>query len=130
MFVSNLTIPATNNASAAISNREEGISFPYGSRFSHAVVATNCAGGTEANENREAILVRADRITGATIVIESDVEDLMRNSSNNEENPLLMPKDSVACYDSTVTNIREVFRTIGDILSPLNPLLLFRNLFN
>jgi polysaccharide biosynthesis/export protein len=130
VFVSNLTIPATNNASAAISNREEGISFPYGSRFSHAVVATNCAGGTEANENREAILVRADRITGATIVIESDIEDLMRNSSNNEENPLLMPKDSVACYDSTVTNIREVFRTIGDILSPLNPLLLFRNLFN
>jgi polysaccharide export outer membrane protein len=130
VFVSNLTIPAANNASAAVSNREEGISVPYGSRFSHAVVATNCAGGTDINEDRKAILVRADRITGKTIAIERDVEDLMRNSDNNEENPLLMPKDSVACYDSSATNARDLFRTIGDILSPLNPILLFRNLFN
>lgn len=130
VFVSNLTIPAANNASAAVSNREEGISVPYGSRFSHAVVATNCAGGTDISEDRKAILVRANRITGKTIAIERDVEDLMRNSDNNEENPLLMPKDSVACYDSSATNTRDLFRTIGDILSPLNPILLFRNLFN
>jgi polysaccharide biosynthesis/export protein len=130
VFVSNLTIPAGNNASAAVSNREEGISVPYGSRFSHAVVATNCAGGTDSNEDRKAVLVRADRITGQTLAIEREVEDLMRNSANNEENPLLMPKDSVACYDSSVTNLREVFRTIGEILTPLNPLLLFRTIFD
>lgn len=130
VFVSNLTLPAANNASAAISNREEGISFPYGSRFSHAVVASNCAGGTNTNKNRKAILVRADRLSGQTIAIERKVEDLLRNSNNNDENPSLMPKDSVTCYDSSVTNTRDIFRTIGDILSPLNPILLFRNLFN
>lgn len=127
VFVSNLTLPAGNNASAAISNREEGISFPYGSRFSHAVVSTNCVGGTaDTNADRKAILVRSERLTGKTTAFERKIEDLLRNSDDNDENPLLMPKDSVACYDSSVSNARDIFRTIGDILNPVN---LFLNLF-
>jgi polysaccharide biosynthesis/export protein len=130
VFVSNLIVPAANNASAAITNREEGISFPYGSRLSHAVVSTNCVGGTGVNRNRKAILVRADRLSGETFALERQVEDLIRNSHNNEENPLLLPKDSVACYDSSTTNLRDIFRTIGDILSPINPIIMFKELFN
>ena len=130
IFVSNLTVPASSNASSAIGNTQEGISVPYGSRFSHAVVATNCTGGTKSvNAGRKAILVRADLLTGETSVLETGIEDLLRKAENNEDNPLLMPKDAVACYDSSVSNTRDVFRTIADILSPLSPILLFRNLF-
>ena len=130
IFVSNLTIPADSNASSAVSNTQEGISLPYGSRFSHAVVATNCTGGTKSvNAGRDAILVRADDTTGETTVLEANIEELLRNSENNDHNPLLMPKDAVACYDSGVTNTRDIFRTITDILAPLNPILFIRNLF-
>ncbi len=123
VFVSNLTVPATSNATSAIGNREEGITFPYGARFSQAVISTNCAGGTQVtNASRRATLVRVNRLTGKTTAFDRSIEDLLRDSNNEADNPLLMPRDGVACYDSAVTNIRDVFRTIGEILNPLNPL--------
>lgn len=124
VFVSNLTVPSTSNATSSINNMEEGITFPYGARMSQAVIATNCAGGTKAtNADRKAILVRVDRLTGETTHMERDVEDLLRDSHNNDDNPLLMPKDGVACYDSGVTNTRDIFQLLGDIINP------FKNLF-
>ena len=121
VFVSNLTVPATSNSSSGIGNQEEGQTFPYGARFSQAVIATNCVGGTKStNANRKAILVRADRLTGEITYMERGVEDLIRDSHNNDDNPLLMPRDGVACYDSRVTNIRDIFQTIGDIINPFN----------
>jgi polysaccharide biosynthesis/export protein len=123
VFVSNLTIPSSSNATSSINNMEEGITFPYGARFSQAVIATNCAGGTDAtNAHRRAILVRVDRLTGETTHLDRGVEELIRDSHNNEDNPLLMPRDGVACYDSLVTNTRDVFQFLGDILSPLDTL--------
>jgi polysaccharide export outer membrane protein len=116
--ISNLTVPATSNASASVSR--DAITFPYGARFSQAVVSGNCVGGTQAtNANRYAILVRTDRLAGTTRVYESAIEDLMRESKD-DTNPFLMPDDGVACYDSTVTNVRDVFRSIVDILSPID----------
>ena len=127
VFVSNLTVPATSNAQSATGNRNEGISFPYGARFSQAVIAANCTGGIQAtNASRKAILMRVNQLTGETTIIDRSIEDLIRDSSNDADNPLLMPRDGVACYDSAVTNIRDVFRTIGEILNPLNP---FNRLF-
>lgn len=123
VFVSNLTVPATSNSTSAIGNTEEGIDFPYGARFSQAVIATNCAGGTDAtNADRRAILVRVNRLTGETTYLERDVEELMRNSHNNDDNPLLMPRDGVACYDSSVTNVRSIFQMLGDIIDPFKGL--------
>ena len=123
VFVSNLTVPSTSNATSSINNMEEGITFPYGARFSQAVIATNCAGGTKStNANRQAILVRVDRLTGETTHMERDVEDLLRDSHNNDDNPLLMPRDGVACYDSGVTNTRDIFQMLGDIINPLKNL--------
>ena len=120
VFVSNLTVPALNNAGSSVDNREEGITFPYGSRFSHAVIANNCAGGTQVtNANRHALLVRTNRLTGETTYLDRPVEDVLRKSTKEQQNPLLMPRDGVACYDSRVTNIRDVFRTLGDIFSPV-----------
>lgn len=128
ILVSNLAIPASSNTLASISNEQEGIKFPYGGRFSQAVVSTNCVGGTKAtNASRKAILVRVDRKTGKTSYLERPVEDLIRHSTTNAENPLLMPRDAVACYDSRVTNTRDVFRSIADIFTPAK--LLFDILF-
>lgn len=116
--ISNLTVPANSNASASL-NRE-AITFPYGARFSHAVVSGNCVGGTEtSNASRKAILVRTDRQTGVTNIYERSVEDLMRNSTD-ETNPFLMPDDGVACYDSTVTEVRDVAQTLLQIITPIN----------
>jgi polysaccharide biosynthesis/export protein len=128
VIVSNLTVPASSNSTSAIGNDEEGIAFTYGARFSQAVIATNCVGGTKTtNAHRSAILVRTNRLTGETTYLERSVEDLIRNSHNNEDNPFLMPRDGVACYDSRTTNVRDVFAAISQILNPVS---LIRNLFD
>lgn len=118
VFVSNLTVPASSNASSAVAGNTVGISLSYGSRFSQAVLASNCAGGTQAiNANRYATLVRTDRLTGVTKNLDRPIEDILRNSTD-ESNPLLFSGDGVACYDSTATNVRDVFRTIAEIINP------------
>ena len=74
VFVSNLTVPATSNATSAVGNQQEGITFPYGARFSQAVISANCAGGiTKTNADRQAILVRVDSLSGKTLVVERKV---------------------------------------------------------
>lgn len=119
IFLSNLTIPANSNANSAIGR--DATRFPYGSRLSQAVVAANCAGGTQAtNADRKVLLVGTDRLTGLTRAVERDIETLLEQPGDSKENPLLMPGDAVACYDSTVTNARDVSRTITDILSPFS----------
>ena len=124
VFLSNLTIPATSNASS--SNKSDGSAFPYGARFSQAVISANCLGGTSpTNASRRAVLVRTDRQTGETKVFDRDVEALIRDSTDDKNNPFMMPEDGVGCYDSTVSDVRDVVRTITDILfTPFN--LIFR----
>jgi polysaccharide biosynthesis/export protein len=119
VFLSNLTVPANSNSSASV--KSDGSNFPYGARFSQAVIATNCAGGTTAtNADRRAALVRTDRQTGKTEVFDRPIEDLIRNSTDDKTNPFLMPEDGVACYDSSVSDTRDVARTIADIINPFN----------
>jgi polysaccharide biosynthesis/export protein len=119
VFLSNLIVPANSNSSAAV--KSDGSNFPYGARFSQAVIATNCAGGTTStNANRRATLVRTDRQTGKTEVFDRPIEDLLRNSTDDKTNPFLMPEDGVACYDSSVSDTRDVARTIADIINPFN----------
>jgi len=116
IFVSNLTQPATNNNASTMQNG--ALSLPYGSRLSQALVGANCAGGARTtNAGRKAVLIRTDRITAQAHRWETDIEEVFRNPTT-QSNPLLIEGDSLACYDSTVTDIREVFRTIADIVSP------------
>jgi polysaccharide biosynthesis/export protein len=124
VFLSNLTQPASSNSSASID--KDSSAFVYGSRFSQAVIAGNCAGGSASNARRRAVLVRTDRSTGQTQAIDRPVEELLRATNDNETNPFLMPDDGVACYDSATTNLRGVAQVLGDIFSPFS--LLF-NLF-
>jgi polysaccharide biosynthesis/export protein len=125
VFLSNLTQPASSNASAAIS--KDSTSFVYGSRFSQAVIAANCAGGNSSNAKRRAVLVRTDRANGQTQIFDRPIEGLLRASTDDLTNPFLMPDDGVACYDSKATNLRGVAETLGTIFSPFSLLLnLFR----
>lgn len=126
VFLSNLTEPASSNSSAAIS--KDATSFVYGSRLTQAVIAGNCAGGARStNARRHALLVRTDRMTGKTQVVDQSIENLLRKPNDDASNPLLMPDDGVACYDSTAVDIRGIAQLLGNILSPFSLLLnLFR----
>jgi polysaccharide export outer membrane protein len=118
VYLSNLTVPASSNAASGV-NRE-AVAFNYGSRFSQAVVAANCAGGTRGtNAGRRALLVSTDRLTGATTHVERRVDDILKNSHNDADNPYLMPNDVMACYDSRFIQVRDVMESIFKILSPM-----------
>lgn len=117
IFMSNLIQPAQSNAQATANGGQ--LSMAYGSRFGQAAVAGNCVGGiVGTSAGRSAVLVRTDRATGRTTTWDAPVEELMRDATE-ARNPLLMEGDAVACYDANVTTLRDVFRTLADVLSPL-----------
>ena len=47
------------------------------------------------------------------LVIERDIENLLRRADRDDYDPFLLPGDSIACYDSAITNIAEVGRVLG-----------------
>ncbi len=119
IFISNLTRPAFDNASSAVG--QHSTSLPYGSTLLNAVVSGNCAGGTvSTNSNRLVVLVSSDPLTRKPIAIERRIEDLLRAPNRLDLNPFIMPNDSIVCYDSRVTNIRDIGKTVSDILFPVS----------
>jgi polysaccharide export outer membrane protein len=48
-----------------------------------------------------------------SVVIERDIEDLLRRADRDDFDPYLLPGDALACYDSTITNIAEIGRLIS-----------------
>jgi hypothetical protein len=55
------------------------------------------------------------------------VERLVRDARRDEFNPYLLGGDALACYDSVATNIRDIVRTVADVLVPLAlPISLFK----
>lgn len=117
IFISNLTQPAASNNAAAIGKNSTEL--PYGSRLMDAAVSGNCVGGAvTSNAGRSIVLISRNPMTGREEVIGRDIEEVMAGVNSPDINPYLMPNDAVACYDSAVTNVREVARTVSDILSP------------
>ncbi len=115
IFVSNSTAPSVSG------NTNRATELAYGTRFSNAVVSSGCVGGTlSTNAKRRVTLMQTDRTTGKTTVIDQPVETLLRNSTDNTNNPFLMPRDGIVCYDSKNENTSGVFRFITDILNPFN----------
>ncbi|MBR9842694.1 MAG: polysaccharide biosynthesis protein [Rhodobacteraceae bacterium] len=116
LFLSNLTQPAAGNAPSAIGRGVREV--PYGTRFMQAVVNTNCVGGARATSaNRSAVLFTRDPITGVSTVIERDIEDILRRADRDDYDPYLLPGDSIACYDSSVTNFAEVAKIVGAVVA-------------
>lgn len=112
LFLSNLTQPATGNAVSAIGRDVRAV--PYGTRYLQAVIDTNCVGGARATSaNRSSVLFSRNPVTRVSVVIERDIENLLRRADRDDYDPYLLPGDSIACYDSTVTNIGEIGRILG-----------------
>ncbi len=122
IFISNLSTPADSNAKSAIGKHARSI--PFGTRLLRGLISANCVGGTiSTNASRMAILVSTDIVTGQTKVTQRSIEELVRNHNRDEFNPYLMPNDGIACYDSNVTNIRDVARTFSDLFNPFSLLI-------
>jgi polysaccharide biosynthesis/export protein len=113
IFISNLTTPAGSNAGAAIG--ADATNLAYGTRMLQALVAANCVGGTQiTNAGRWAVLISTNAATGESEVIERQVEALVRRADRDAYNPVLLPGDALACYDSNVQNVRDVLKSVGD----------------
>ncbi|MGS4982961.1 Polysaccharide biosynthesis/export protein [Pseudosulfitobacter pseudonitzschiae] len=114
LFLSNLTQPAAGNALSAVGRDVREI--PYGTRYLQAVINTNCVGGARATSaHRSSVLFSRNPVTGVSVVIERDIENLLRRADRDDYDPYLLPGDSIACYDSTITNIGEVGRVLGQL---------------
>ena len=114
VFMSNLAVPASSNAQAAIS--KDTVELRYGTRFLQAVFSLNCVGGARlTNSNRSAVLFTRNPITGQSIVIERNLEELLRRGDRDDFDPYLMPGDALACYDSSVINITDLATKLGII---------------
>ena len=125
VYLSNLTRSANNNAGAAIG--EKTGSLPYGTRFLQGLVAANCVGGSYMQSDRRAVLISRNPINGQSVVIERDIERLVREANRDTLNPYLMPGDAIACYDSRWTNFREAVGLISQGISTATPAILLDN---
>ncbi len=121
LFLSNLTAPSLNNNSAN-ANRDAS-SVPYGTRLLAGLVSANCVGGSRAsNAARYAVLISRNPKTLETEVIQRSIEDMVLSPDRDTVNPFLMPDDAIACYDSAITDVREVASTIQALLLPASTL--------
>lgn len=118
VFMSNLTRPAASNANSAIGKHSTEL--PYGTRFLQGLVSANCVGGIQAtNARRWGVLISRNPITGESEVVARSIEDLVRRADRDDFNPVLLPNDAIACYDSHVTNVRDVIATFTEAVSPV-----------
>ncbi|MCG9757644.1 polysaccharide biosynthesis/export family protein [Pseudoalteromonas sp. Isolate6] len=121
VFMSNLIDSAMSNSNAAIGRFSSNL--PYGTRLLQAAISANCVGGKAyTNAPRRVALVSNNPITGQTQVIERSVEQLMRMPYRDLINPYVMPNDAIACYDSDITNLRDIAGTLLDLVAPFSAL--------
>lgn len=117
IFLSNMTSPLPNNPN--VSPHATGM--PYGTRFLTALVSGNCVGGSRAsNARRYGVLISRNPKTLETQVIQRSIEELVLSADRDSLNPYLMPDDAIACYDSAVTDIREIATTLQMLVLPAN----------
>lgn len=118
VFMSNLTRPARSNANSAIG--DYATQLPYGTRFLQGLVSANCVGGIQAtNARRWGILISRNPVTGESEVVARSIEDLVRRADRDDFNPVLLPNDAIACYDSHVTNVRDVIAMVTEAAAPV-----------
>lgn len=118
VYMSNLTRPAASNANSAIGR--DATSLPYGTRFLQGLVSANCVGGIQVtNAGRWGVLISRNPVTGESEVIARSVEGLVRRADRDDFNPVLLPGDAIACYDSHVTNARDVISALSEAVSPM-----------
>jgi len=77
--------------------------------------------------DRRAVLISRNPITGHSVVIERDIEKLVRGADRDTYDPYLMPGDAIACYDSRWTNLTEAVGVVSQGISTVTPALLLDN---
>lgn len=118
VYMSNLTRPSTSNASSAIGDYSTKL--PYGTRLLQGLVSANCVGGIQAtNARRWGVLISRNPVTGESEVVARSIEDLVRRADRDDFNPILLPNDAIACYDSHVTNVRDVIAMVSETAAPV-----------
>ncbi len=128
VYMSNLTRSANNNAGAAIGAKTGEL--PYGTRMLQALVAMNCVGGSYMQSDRRAVLISRNPRNGQSIVIERDIEKLVREADRDLADPYLMPGDALACYDSKWTNFREALSLFSDVAGAATPAIVLQQAAN
>ena len=117
---SNLTAPVYGNAGTVQSQLSAG-GVPYGTRLLQGLVQANCVGGSySTNARRYAVLISRNPKSMETEVIQRSVEELVRSADRDSINPFLMPDDSIACYDSAVSEFRDVMGVLQSIATTGN----------
>ena len=116
IYMSNLSRPATSNASSAIG--KDATSLPYGTRMLQGLISANCVGGSAMNAARSAVLISRNPINGRAAVISRRVEALVRDADRDEVDPYLMPGDAIACYDSGAMTVVDAVGVLGTLLGP------------
>ncbi len=118
IFISNPTAPIYGNNPAAIGSFATRL--PYGSRLVQALASGNCLGGTDmVNADRYALLVGSNPLSGQPEAMRVKVEDVVRQPHRADFNPYLQPGDAIACYDSTLVNLRDLGTVASSVLSPV-----------
>lgn len=126
VYLSNLTTPASNNASSSIGR--DSTRLPTGARLSHAIASANCFGGTPLiNAARRVKYVTHNPLTQTITTHVYNVEEVMLRADNTVHNPYLQPEDQLGCYESPVTILREAARTAYDLVSPVIGVEVLRN---
>jgi len=118
LMYSNMTAPSFSTGSTVQSPLSAG-SAPYGTRLLQGLVQASCVGGSySTNARRYAVLITRNPKTMETEVIQRSVEELVRSADRDTINPFLMPDDSIACYDSAVSEFRDVMGVLQSIAVP------------
>ena len=112
VFMSNLTEPSPSNANSSIN--KDAREMKYGTRMLQAIVGMNCVGGSKlTNASRSAVLYSRNPVSGKSIVIERNIEELLRNGNRDDYDPFLLPDDALACYDSMTTDVVKIAQSFG-----------------
>lgn len=104
---------------------------PFGLRLLQGAIIASCVGGNLATEGRrQIVLVSVNPTNGKTEVVQRSVEQLVRDQDRDEINPMLMPDDAIACYDSTVREAVGVAGAIGTIANSVSAVVNAQRLLN
>ena len=72
------------------------------------------------NASRHGVIIRNNPLNGKLETETRALSQLLMKPDDDQVNLFLMPNDSVGCYDSGVTNIRDMAKTLFEILVPFS----------
>jgi polysaccharide export outer membrane protein len=110
IFFSNMSIAPSTNSDQRM------VQVPYGAKLIDGAMVANCVGGTQlTNASRRIAYISTEG--GRSVVRDVRIRDMLGNPDDLAVNPHLMPNDAIACFDSEVTNIRDIARTLTELLN-------------